>query len=154
MTTAGPELALLLLASYRRLVDRAVDELARRGFPDITQTHHYAMSAIERGAVTASQLGEALEVTKQAAAKTVTALLARKFIEVEPDSEDSRRKLLRVTDLGRSVMSAGAEVFDELRAEWAAEIGPERMLEFENVLREFAGDATIRLDHPGWPARH
>ena len=38
MTHPGPDLALLLLGSYRKLVDQAVRELNRRGYPDVTPT--------------------------------------------------------------------------------------------------------------------
>jgi DNA-binding MarR family transcriptional regulator len=154
MTHPGPELALLLLASYRRLVDDAVLELERRGHPDVTPTLHYAMTAIDLGAATASELGQALAVTKQAAAKTVTALVARDYVEVAVDPDDSRRKLLRVTELGHRVMRDGEEVFDVLRDQWIAAAGQQDVTDLERVLRAFLGGESVRLEAPGWPRDH
>ena len=151
MNNPGPELALLLLASYRRLVDEAILELERRGHPDVTPTLHYAMTAIDLGAGTASELAQALAVTKQAAAKTVAALEARGFIEIGVDPRDTRRKQLRVTERGHDVMQEGAAVFDELREKWVASAGESRIAELEAVLRDFSGARPIRLDAPGWP---
>ncbi|WP_382305426.1 MarR family winged helix-turn-helix transcriptional regulator [Herbiconiux sp. UC225_62] len=152
MTHAGPDLALLLLASYRRLVDQATVELDRRGYPDVTPTLHYAMTAISLGAETASELAQALAVTKQAAAKTVTSLLERGFIDSTPDPADNRRKRLTVTDLGRRVMDEGATIFDDLREKWIAAAGPDAITALEGTLREYTGSEVIRLDAPGWTA--
>jgi DNA-binding MarR family transcriptional regulator len=150
MTNPGPDLALLLLASYRKLVDQAVLELERRGYADVTPTLHYAMTAISLGAATASELGQALAVSKQAAAKTVAALSARDFIAVESDPSDNRRKRLRVTALGYRVMQEGAAILDELRERWANDVGRDEMTGLERMLRDYTGDAAIRLEAPGW----
>lgn len=150
MTNPGPELALLLLAAYRKLVDDAIVALADRGYPDVTTTQHYAMTAIDGGASTASELGHALAVTKQAAAKTVAALEARKFIEVGVDPGDSRRKALRVTDLGHRVMREGAAIFDDLRAQWIESAGGEAISQLERTLRDYSAGKPVRLDAPGW----
>lgn len=150
MSHPGPELALLLLASYRKLVDEAVLELDRRGYPEITPTLHYAMTAIDLGARTASELAQALAVTKQAAAKTVNALASRGFVDVSVDALDSRRKQLSVTDAGYRVMNEGAVVFDELREHWAEQVGLHDIERLEQTLRNYSSNAPIQLKAPGW----
>ena len=77
MSRSGPELALLLMGSYRKLVDAAVHELAARGYDDVRPMHDFAMRAIASGADNASELGRRLSVSKQAAAKTVALLVDR-----------------------------------------------------------------------------
>ena len=107
MTGPGPTLALLLLAGYRKLVDAAVLELEARGYDDARPALHYAMTAIDRGADSASALGRALSVSKQAAAKTITSLTERGWVAVEDDDADRRRKRVLVTELGHRMMRAG-----------------------------------------------
>lgn len=153
MNHPGPDLALLLLATYRKMVDQAIVELDRRGYPDVTPTLHYAMTAISLGSETASQLGQALAVTKQAAAKTVTSLLERRYIETTSDPTDSRKKRLTVTELGHQVMQEGMAIFDALREDWEATAGTDAVNALENTLRQYAGTEVIRLDSPGWTAR-
>lgn len=153
MTHPGPDLALLLLGSYRKLVDQAVRELNRRGYPDVTPTLHYAMTAISLGAKTGSELAQALAVSKQAASKTVTTLLERHFIESIPDPADSRRKRLTVTDLGHRVMEEGAAIFDALRDSWSEAAGPDALASLEQTLRDYNGAEAIRLDSPGWASQ-
>lgn len=153
MKNPGPDLALLLLASYRKLVDQAIVELDHRGYPDVTPTLHYAMTAISLGSETASELAQALAVTKQAAAKTVTSLLERRYIEATTDPTDSRKKRLTVTELGHRVMQDGIAIFDTLREEWINGAGAEALAALENTLREYTGPDVIRLDSPGWTAQ-
>lgn len=153
MPGPGPRLALLLLGSYRRLVDAAIAELAARGFDDVRASYHYAMAAIDAGAGNASDLGRRLGVTKQAALRTISVLVERGWVAREDDPEDGRRMKLVVTGLGHEVISTGEAIFDELRAAWEQEIGEEAMAALEAQLARMVGDDPIRLETPGWVAR-
>ena len=150
VVSAGPNLALLLLGSYRKLVDAAVAELANRGYEDVRPTHDYAMRAIDSGADSASDLGRALSVSKQAAAKTISVLTERGYVVSEQDPSDGRRNRIRVTDLGHEVMREGERIFDELRNAWGEQLGHEELAHLENQLATFVGSAAIRLEAPGW----
>ncbi|MFI5911736.1 MarR family transcriptional regulator [Dactylosporangium sp. NPDC051541] len=152
MTSPGPNLALLLLGAYRKLVDAAQAELDARGFADVRSSLHYAMGAIDRGAETASELGRALSVTKQAAAKTIAVLVERGWVAIDDDDVDRRRKRVRLTDLGHRVMREGEAIFDDLRRAWADEVGLDALNRLEAQLAAFVGDATIDLESPGWVA--
>ena len=70
----GAELALLLLGGFHSMVDEVVPQLEARGHAGVTPVHEFALRAIDGGADTASELGRRLSVSKQAAAKTITAL--------------------------------------------------------------------------------
>ena len=150
MISAGPDLALLLLGSYRKLVDAAVVELAARGYEDVRPSHDYAMRAIDSGADSASDLGRELSVSKQAAAKMIAVLIERGYVVSEDDPADRRRNRIRVTDLGHEVMREGERIFDELRNAWGEQIGHKELAQLEERLTMFVGDSPIRLDAPGW----
>lgn len=153
MIGAGPNLALLLLGAYRKLVDAAVRELAARGYDDVRPAHDYAMRAIDAGAASASELGRALSVSKQAAAKTIAVLVERGYVVSEDDPADGRRKCIRVTDLGHEVMREGELIFDELRRAWGEQLGNRGLAQVEEQLAAYVGDSAIRLDAPGWVSR-
>ena len=153
MISAGPNLALLLLGSYRKLVDAAVRELAARGYDDVRPSHDHALRAIDLGADSASQLGRALSISKQAAGKTIAVLLERGYVASENHPADGRRKQIRVTELGHEVMREGERIFDELRSAWGEQLGDEQLAQLEEQLTTFVGDSTIRLDAPGWVSR-
>ncbi len=147
---SGAELALLLLGSYRNLVDEVVRELAARGFPDARPSHEYALRAIQSGADNASELGRRLAVTKQAAAKTIAALTDRGYVTTAVSPADARRRTIRLTAHGLALIHEGTAIFDEVRARWSARLGAAELARLEGQLAQFVGDNPVRLDAPGW----
>jgi DNA-binding MarR family transcriptional regulator len=154
MSRSGTDLALLLLGGFRFLVDAAVVELARRGYEEVRPVHDFAMRAIVAGADNASELGRRLSVSKQAAAKTIAVLQERGYVARGADPLDARRKRLHVTALGLTVLKEGESIFEELRDQWARQIGSEELLTLEKHLATLVGPSPARLDDmPGWMAR-
>ena len=136
MERSGANLALLLLGGFRSLAQAATKQLAVRGFEDFRPAHDFAMRAIAAGAGSASELARRLSMSKQAAAKTIAVLEERGYVGRGPDAGDSRRKRLLLTARGLDVLRTGEEIFDELRTQWADQIGLERLEVLEFVLRE------------------
>jgi len=149
---SGADLALLLLGSYRNLVDEVVRELAKRGYPDARPSHEHAIRAVRAGAVSASELARRLAVSKQAAAKTIAALVERGYVTTEVDPADVRRKIIRITDRGNGLLAEGAAIFDEVRARWERRLGAAELAQLEEQLAQLVGDSPIDLDAPGWVA--
>ncbi len=153
MSRSGADLALLLLGGFRTLVDTVIVELAERGHHDVRPVHDFAMRAIAAGADSASELGRRLSITKQSAAKTIAVLQERGYVVGETDPRDARRKRLQVTALGFEVMRAGEAIFDELREQWAQQLGAAEFETFERHLAALVGAAPVRFDTPGWITR-
>ncbi len=150
---SGADLALLLLGGYRNLVDEVVRELAARGFPDARPAHEYAMRAIQAGADNASELGRRLAVTKQAAAKTIAALVDRGYVTTVESPVDARRKQIQLTEHGLALMREGAAIFDEVRARWEERLGADELARLETQLTRLVGDSPIDVNAPGWAAQ-
>jgi DNA-binding MarR family transcriptional regulator len=153
MSRSGADLALLLLAGFRSLVDTATAELALRGYEDVRPVHDFAMRAIAAGSDNASELGRRLSVSKQAAAKTIAVLQERGYVTRDPDPRDARRKRLQVTPLGFDVLRTGEAIFDELRDQWERQIGPAQLASLETHLASLVGDQPVRFDTAGWMSR-
>jgi DNA-binding MarR family transcriptional regulator len=153
MSRSGADLALLLLGGFRTLVDAAHAELAQRGHEDVRPVHDFAMRAIAAGADSASELGRRLSITKQSAAKTIAVLQERGYVTRDTDPRDGRRKRLQVTALGFDVMRQGEAIFDELRDQWARQIGTAELDRIEAHLTALVGAQPVRFDTPSWIAR-
>ncbi|GIF75442.1 MarR family winged helix-turn-helix transcriptional regulator [Asanoa siamensis] len=149
-TEAGFLLPLRLFVGFRQLIDAVHAELAREGHPDLRPLHGFVFQAIGRDGTTAVELGRRLGVSKQAAGKTIDGLERLGYLERASDPADARRKLVRLTDRGHAVLTRSAQIFDELRAEWATRIGPERLRALEADLVTVTGAEAFRLDVPGW----
>lgn len=153
MSRSGADLALLLLAGFRTLADRATTELAGRGYEDVRTVHDFALHSILSGADSVSELARRMSVTRQAAAKTIAVLEERDYVARQPDPADRRRTRLRVTERGLALLGQGEAIFDELREQWEEQVGTEALSVLEEALRSLVGDHAIRLDSPGWLAR-
>lgn len=153
MSRRGADLALLLLAGFRTMADQGATELAELGYDDVRPIHDFALHSILAGADTASELGRAMSVTKQAAAKTISVLEARGYVAREPDAADKRRVRLRVTERGTTMLREGEAIFDRLRARWEQRAGAEAVVALEDTLQQYVGANVIRIDDPGWDAR-
>jgi DNA-binding MarR family transcriptional regulator len=150
MPRSGADLALLLLAGFRTLVDAATAELAERGYEDVRPVHDFAIRAIAAGADSASELARRLSITKQSAARTIAVLQERGYVAIGPDPRDARRKRLQVTERGVDVLRQGEAVFEQLRDQWAQRIGAAELGRLEDQLTELVGTQPVRFDTPGW----
>ena len=145
----GFELPLRLLLGFRTLIDDLHAELVKQGHPEMRPMHGFVFQAIGPEGTTAVELGRRLGVSKQAAGKTVDALEQLGYVRREPDRRDHRQKIVRLTARGYDALARSALIFDELRARWASELGPERLRALESDLRTMTGDLAVPLDMPG-----
>ncbi|MEU1689381.1 MarR family winged helix-turn-helix transcriptional regulator [Micromonospora sp. NPDC005707] len=146
----GFALPLLLLAGFRALIDDLHAELARQGHHELRPAHGFVLQAVGPAGTTASDLGQRLGVSKQAAGKTVDRLVALGYLERADDPADARRKLVRMTARGHDGLRRSAIVFDELRDRWVATLGADRVAAIEDDLRRMVPADVFRLDVPGW----
>ncbi|SFB48585.1 DNA-binding transcriptional regulator, MarR family [Amycolatopsis marina] len=146
----GWELPLLLFAGFRSLIDRLHSELAAQGHPEVRPAHGFAMQAIGRAGITASELGKRLGVSKQAAGKTVDRLERLGYARRLADDADSRRRLVTLTPRGIDALTRSAAIFEQLRAEWATTLGDRRLGELTAGLRTMAPADGFRMDVAGW----
>ena len=135
-------MAKLLLSTFTALVDGVVAELEREGHPGVTATHAFALEAIDDGAQSASQLARTLGVSRQAAAKTITALEELRYLDRRDDPEDARRKRLTVTARGNEMISIGARAFDTVRDRAAERVGVRQLEAAERVLAVLASNPS------------
>lgn len=112
--------------------------------------HGFVFQAIGPDGTTAVELGRRLGVSKQAAGKTVEHLERLGYVERGSDPADARRKVVRLTPHGVDCLVRSARIFDELRAQWSAALGEDRLRALESDLRTLAPGDPFRLDTPRW----
>jgi DNA-binding MarR family transcriptional regulator len=75
-------------------------------------------------------------MTKQSMAQLVEHLEAHGYVERVPDPGDRRARLVRTTPLGRAVFAVVRELLEEIDAELAGRLGPERVAALRTLLTE------------------
>ncbi len=93
--------------------------------------------------VTQHQLAQALSVSDPAISRALRPLEAAGLVQVRPDPEHARRRLVRITDAGRKTFhDSGKPLYDELREALLAADFP-----YERYLRDTAQLARL-LERP------
>ncbi len=139
----------MLLEGFRSLVDHTHRLLAVRGHPGVRPAHGFTLQAIGAGA-TASEVGNRLGVSKQAAAKTLSALEAEGYVSRSTDPEDARRRTIVLTPHGHDLLRESERAFDEALGAWRDTIGDERVGTLVEALVELDLPAAHRLDLGAW----
>lgn len=147
----GFELPLLLAGAFRAVIDALHAELATHGHTAARPIHGFALQAIGTDGVTVSELGRRLGVSKQAATKTAANLEQIGYIRRAPDPHDARAIRLHRTRHGDEMLALSAEIFEQLRNRWAAQIGASQLRALEDDLAALASSPPAKLgDLPGW----
>jgi DNA-binding MarR family transcriptional regulator len=139
----GTFLARLFAVAYRSLIDDLHAELRRRGWTDVRPAYGFALLAV-RNTVTAGELAALMGITKQAASKLVDSLAAGGYLERIGGDGDGRRKQLRLTSRGESLLIQVEEIYAELEAGWAEIIGDESLEDLRDSLHAALTDAGGR----------
>ena len=128
MTNSGaddqPDLAILLAASYRVVVDRLQEAMADDDLAAMRPTYGFVIRAVDAEEPTVGRLAELLEVTKQAASRLADDMEKHGFLERVADPADRRRQRLRLTTMGRRVRKRALGVSEALEAELVDAVGP------------------------------
>ena len=140
---------MLLLGAFRAVIDEVHVLLADRGHPGVRPVHGFALQAVGEGA-TASQVGERLGVSKQAAAKTMAMLEKAGYVERSADPRDARSKLLRPTSRGTDLLAASAVAFADVMDQWADRVGRDELNQLHATLRALGVAGSARVDLGAW----
>ncbi|WP_018658333.1 MarR family winged helix-turn-helix transcriptional regulator [Actinomadura flavalba] len=146
----GFELPLRLFLAFRTIVDEVHAELAAAGHDRLRPTHGFVFQAIGPHGATAADLGRRLGVSKQAAGKTIDALVRDGYLERAADPADARRKTVRLTPRAHDALARSEAGFARARDRWTTELGTARVRDLEDALRTMTTEDPWRLDLPGW----
>ncbi len=141
-------LAFGLLAASRALVDGVQAVAVRaRGFADLRPAHGFAFTRLSAGGATITELAGHLGVTRQAAGQLVDELIAKGYVERQPHPRDARARLVTLTGKGWACTRAAEAAIADTLGQWAAVLGPQRLLALRDDLLRVAPNGPLR---PTW----
>ena len=125
-----------LLREFSRDFERRIYEsLAAKGYPDIRASHSAVFANLGMGAVRVTELAERAQVTQQAMGKMLKELERMGYIARDIDSGDKRAKEIKLTERGIALAADCLDVVADIRSQYAAKIGAERLAQLEADLR-------------------
>jgi DNA-binding MarR family transcriptional regulator len=137
--TQRPPALIALLSQVRDAVGAELyGGLAERGFAELRPAHGCVFGNIDATGARLTALADRSGLTKQSVGEAVADLEELGFVERVPDPEDGRAKIIRLTPHGADALAAAEEIFADIEARFAAEVGPERFDEFRETLTRLA----------------
>jgi DNA-binding MarR family transcriptional regulator len=120
----------MLAHNWRRVRDA--------GFDDLRVAHGAVFRNISASGSGITELAARARMTKQSMAELVAYLQGHGYVEVAPDPDDRRGKLVRLTDRGMLVVQVLAEASNGFEADCARLIGRAKWERFRQLLGEVA----------------
>jgi DNA-binding MarR family transcriptional regulator len=147
-TTMVVDLSLSSLFAGWAMADEIRRRLATDGFGDVRFADGFVFQHLVEGPVTIGVLAERLEVTQQAASKSVADLERRGYVARRPDPADARARLVALTERGHGAIEGARRHRAALGAELREKLGPRRVEAagrlLDEVVLELGADAAVR----------
>jgi DNA-binding MarR family transcriptional regulator len=123
MVNDMPDYAVLVVGAARAVADRLGDAVRRAGVQDMRAPYGFVIRALAEQDRTLTDVAALLDVSKQAAIKVVDEMEGRGFLTREPDPDDRRVKVLRLTAKGRQVRRAALAESHHMEKELRERLG-------------------------------
>jgi DNA-binding MarR family transcriptional regulator len=106
------------------------------GIGPLSSAHARLLAQLPAGGARVTELAAAARITKQALGQLAAQLADRGYVEIVPDPDDRRAKLIRCTPRGERARQAVRAVAATLEDRWRARVGEARYAVFRDVLAE------------------
>jgi DNA-binding MarR family transcriptional regulator len=125
----------LLFIPYRHMEQRILAAVTAGGY-DISPAQARLFQRLDRNGSRLTDLAQAAQMSKQAAAFLVDDLEAGGYVERVPDPTDRRARLIRITSRGGDAVAVALVEQRRIEAEWEARLGSRRMSDLRQMLED------------------
>lgn len=143
----GFRIGALLLIPSDSLREYVFAGYQKAGFTDLRPAHEIVFGLLRPEGDRVIDLAKRARTTKQAMGYHVDYLEQHGYLERIPDPSDGRAQIVRRTEKGWKVNQTASLLVEELQAQWAEQLGTERM----EQLMELLGDLVkiIGVEYKG-----
>src|SRR4051812_39015389 len=134
------ELGRLLLRTVRAVNEQIIGRLVALGHPDIRGPHTAVFANLDTGGTRAVVLAQRAGMTRQSMSNLIRELETSGYVDVQPDPEDGRAALVRLTPRGEQFCLDAANVINEVEAEWAERLDDPHLKHLRRSLHTLIDD--------------
>ena len=144
---ADPLIGPLLRVPWQAIRKRIVDGLAEKGFGDVGAAHLGVLQHPTPDGVRPGELAARSQMSKQAANRLIRHLERHGYIGLEPDPDDQRARIIRLTDRGWDLIAAIQSIVAEVEEEWSGRLGERRFRTLRTTLADLGEIVRERSPH-------
>jgi DNA-binding MarR family transcriptional regulator len=140
---ADPLIGPLLRIPLQKIRARMHEGVVAAGFDDVGPAHFNILQHPTPDGFRPSELAARGGMTKQAANRLIRHLEQRGYLALEPDSQDHRARIVRLTAKGWSLIRTIRAIVEEIESEWSTRLGPRKFDALRGLLKEL-GETVSR----------
>ena len=129
-----------LWKAEKAYISRMTERIRAQGFDDLPRLGTTVFPYLKLSGTRIVDLAKKMGISKQAASQNVKELVRLGYLEMGPDPEDKRAKLVLYTEKGRDYLRAGQKVKLAMQKEMADLLGDEAL---EHLARQLADMAEF-----------
>jgi MarR family transcriptional regulator, temperature-dependent positive regulator of motility len=137
--SAPKNIGRLLVDAARAFEVELNERLRQRGYADVRLSHSAVFGYIDRAGTRVVELADRAGMTKQSMGELVDDLVAKGYLERQPDPLDRRAKLIVLTSQGRRHIRAAQAEITAIEARYGAQLGRQRLESLRTALALLAG---------------
>lgn len=130
-----PTVAYLLFSAYREMETRIFTALTRAGYGDVTPAQARLFRNIRPEGTRLTDIAQAANISKQTAGFLVDQLVRSGYVTRVADPADARARLVKIAPKGAAAIPIATAVVAKVEAEWAAQLGADRMRSLRDALQ-------------------
>jgi len=134
----GSNLRQLLLRASRIINQDVTIALRAAGFKDLKNSQVFCLAHIDLNGTSIVDLAERSNVSKQAASKLVSELVALGYLSTSQAPSDGRAILVQFTPQGRSLMQHSFKLFADIERDYSGRLGAQTYAVLKRALQELA----------------
>ena len=136
----------LLVQLTRLFQTELFERLVAAGLTEARAPHMHVTAYIKPEGSRLTELAAQARMTLPAMSELVDDLQRLRIVERRPDPRDKRAKLICLTDAGWKAMRTGRSTIDDIEADYARRVGPERFEAAAQTLDELLRSLTTDVD--------
>jgi DNA-binding MarR family transcriptional regulator len=113
--------------------------LDARGWGRLGRSQSLILANVANGETRAARMAENLGVSRQAMSQFLTEMVDRKLLELAPDPDDKRARIVRFAPESQAIRGDAQQVLRELESELEKAVGRENLEALRQGLRNFLG---------------
>jgi DNA-binding MarR family transcriptional regulator len=133
-----PQVCALLRFAWQELQVEMFNGMRAAGFDDLRPVHQPVFRYPGMDGRRPTELAASLGRSKQHVNDIVRDLERLGYLYLEPDPDDKRARVIRLTERGWAMYNTGSALSRAVGRRWAQQIGEEKYAAFEDALREIA----------------
>ncbi|CAA0093109.1 Uncharacterised protein [Zhongshania aliphaticivorans] len=124
----------LTLNAFYWVDDSLQNLLKKNGWPNITRLQSQVLTCIDYGLIRTADIARHGGVSRQVVNRSVNELVNLGFLELTPDPDDKRAKVIEPTEEGKRIVLCALESLNEIEKVLAERIGADKLKLLRDIL--------------------